>query len=53
MIDLTIEDNIAHVVLNAPKKLNSLDAAALDALAQAYTEAEQAGVRALVQAAGG
>ena len=48
MIDLTIEDNIAHVVLNAPKKLNSLDEAALDELAAAYTEAEQAGVRALV-----
>ncbi|MDO5367726.1 enoyl-CoA hydratase/isomerase family protein [Kocuria sp.] len=48
MIDLTIEDNVAHVVLNAPKKLNSLDEAALDELAQAYTEAERAGVRALV-----
>ena len=33
MIDLTIEDNVAHVVLNAPKKLNSLDEAALDELA--------------------
>ena len=48
MIDLTIEDAIARVVLDAPKKLNSLDEAALDELAAAYTEAERAGVRALV-----
>ncbi|WP_367402635.1 enoyl-CoA hydratase/isomerase family protein [Kocuria marina] len=48
MIDLTIEDEIARVVLDAPKKLNSLDEAALDELAAAYTEAERAGVRALV-----
>ena len=47
MIDLTIEDAIARVVLDAPKKLNSLDEAALDDLAAAYTEAERAGVRAL------
>ncbi|NDO77146.1 enoyl-CoA hydratase/isomerase family protein [Kocuria indica] len=48
MIDLTIEDAIARVVLDAPKKLNSLDEAALGELAAAYTEAERAGVRALV-----
>lgn len=47
MIDLTIEDAIARVVLDAPKKLNSLDETALDDLAAAYTEAERAGVRAL------
>ena len=35
MIDLTIEDAIARVVLDAPKKLNSLDEAALDDLAAA------------------
>ncbi len=45
MIDLTIEDAIARVVLDAPKKLNSLDETALDDLAAAYTEAERAGVR--------
>lgn len=45
MIDLTIEENIARVVLNAPQKLNSLDEAALEELSAAYTEAERAGVR--------
>ena len=48
MIDLTIEDEIAHVVLNAPEKMNSLDVSALRELTDAYTEAEAAGVRALL-----
>ena len=48
MIDLTIEDEIAHVVLNAPQKMNSLDESALRELTDAYTEAEAAGVRALL-----
>ncbi|RKQ34996.1 enoyl-CoA hydratase/isomerase family protein [Kocuria tytonis] len=48
MIDLTIEDDIARVVLNAPEKRNSLDLSALQELAAAYTEAENAGVRALL-----
>ena len=48
MIDLLIEDEIARVVLNAPRKMNSLDEDALRELSAAYTEAERAGVRALL-----
>ncbi len=48
MIDLTIADDVATVVLNAPAKLNSLDEQALHGLDAAYAEAEAAGVRALV-----
>lgn len=48
MIDLTIENDIAEVVLNAPERLNSLDAAGLAELGAAYDEAAAAGVRALL-----
>ncbi|KDA06571.1 crotonase [Microbacterium sp. CH12i] len=48
MIDLTIDEGVAHVVLNAPEKLNALDEAALGELSDAYAEAEASGVRALV-----
>lgn len=48
MIDLTIQDDVAHVVLNAPEKLNSLDPASIAQLEAAYASAEAAGVRALV-----
>ncbi|MCK2036071.1 enoyl-CoA hydratase/isomerase family protein [Microbacterium sp. SSW1-49] len=48
MIDLTIADDVAHITLNAPAKLNSLDEQALRDLGAAYDEAERAGVRALV-----
>lgn len=48
MIDLTITDDVAHIVLNAPDKRNALDVQALADLAAAYDEAEAAGVRALV-----
>lgn len=48
MIDLTIADDVAHVTLNAPSKLNALDAIALAELGSAYDAAEAAGVRALV-----
>ena len=48
MIDLTIADDVATVVLNAPSKLNALDETALDELDAAYDAAEEAGVRALV-----
>ena len=48
MIDLTIAEDVATVVLNAPAKLNALDEQALDELGRAYDEAEAAGVRALV-----
>lgn len=48
MIDLTIQDYCAEVVLNAPQKLNSLNEQALEELDAAYREAEEAGVRALL-----
>lgn len=48
MIDLTVADDVAHVVLNAPEKRNALDADALRSLDTAYAEAADAGVRALV-----
>ena len=48
MIDLDITDDVAEVTLNVPKKLNSLDASALAALGEAYREAADAGVCALL-----
>lgn len=48
MITLTIDDGVAEIALNAPEKLNALDADALRELRQAYADAAQAGVRALV-----
>lgn len=48
MIDLTITDGVAEVVLNNPDKLNALDEGALAALDLAYSEAAEAGVRALL-----
>lgn len=48
MIDVTVHDDIAEIVLNAPHKLNALDAQALRELDAAYADAEQSGVRALL-----
>ncbi len=48
MIELTITDNVAEVVLNAPEKMNSLNEAALADLSAAYDDAAEAGVRALL-----
>ncbi|MEJ1090880.1 enoyl-CoA hydratase/isomerase family protein [Microbacterium istanbulense] len=48
MIDLAITDDVAHITLNAPAKLNALDEQALRDLGAAYDEAERACVRALV-----
>ena len=48
MIELSVADGIAEVVLNAPKKLNAVDAEALRDLAQAYRDAERQGARALL-----
>lgn len=48
MIELTITDNVAEVVLNAPEKMNSLNEAALADLSVAYDEAAEAGARALL-----
>ena len=53
MIELTLTDNLAEVVLNAPEKLNALDEAALAELDEAYRKAEEAGVRALLLRAEG
>src|SRR5699024_1209418 len=53
MIELTITDGLAEVVLNAPEKLNALDEAALAELDEAYRKAEEAGVRALLLRAEG
>lgn len=41
MIELTIENNIATVVLNAPQKMNSLDEQALADLSDAYDKAAE------------
>lgn len=48
MIELTIDSDIAEVVLNAPAKMNALNEAALADLSAAYDEAAAAGVRALL-----
>ncbi|MGP9487414.1 enoyl-CoA hydratase/isomerase family protein [Glutamicibacter sp. 287] len=52
MIELSIDQGIARVVLNAPKKMNSLDPAALRELSEAYDRAAsgvaEGTVRALV-----
>ncbi|MDM7990135.1 enoyl-CoA hydratase/isomerase family protein [Arthrobacter sp. zg-Y877] len=48
MIELSINDGVAEVVLNAPQKLNALDRSALAELGDAYDDAAAAGVRALL-----
>lgn len=48
MIDLSVRDGIAEIVLNAPQKLNALDEQALSDLGRAYDDAADAGVRALL-----
>lgn len=48
MIDLHIEDGIAEVVLNNPKAMNSLTESDLQELSEAYTEAADRDVRALL-----
>ena len=48
MIELSIENNIAEVVLNAPGKMNALDEQAVVDLGKAYDDAAAAGVRALL-----
>jgi 2-(1,2-epoxy-1,2-dihydrophenyl)acetyl-CoA isomerase len=50
MISLSIANNIAEVVLDAPYKLNSLDEQALNDLAQAYDDAAAAASRGEVRA---
>jgi len=53
VIELSIADDVAHVVLSAPDKLNALDGAAIGELDLAYQDAERAGVRALVLSGAG
>jgi 2-(1,2-epoxy-1,2-dihydrophenyl)acetyl-CoA isomerase len=48
MIDLRIDGDVAHIVLDNPAKLNALDEAALAELDAAYAEAAASGARALV-----
>ncbi|MER2137819.1 MAG: enoyl-CoA hydratase/isomerase family protein, partial [Arthrobacter sp.] len=48
MVQLSISDGVAEIVLNAPHKLNSLDEQALADLSKAYDDAAAAGVRALL-----
>lgn len=48
MIELSTEGAVAEIAINAPGKLNALDEEAVLQLRDAYTEAAQAGVRALV-----
>ncbi|WP_077490497.1 enoyl-CoA hydratase/isomerase family protein [Sinomonas mesophila] len=50
MIDLTIAEGVAEVVLDAPAKLNALDEAALAELSQAYDDAAAAAERGDVRA---
>ncbi|MBE0009475.1 MULTISPECIES: enoyl-CoA hydratase/isomerase family protein [unclassified Arthrobacter] len=50
MIDLTYENNVAEIVLNAPAKLNSLDEAGIAELSRAYDEAAAAAVAGSVRA---
>jgi 2-(1,2-epoxy-1,2-dihydrophenyl)acetyl-CoA isomerase len=47
-VDLTIADGVAEIVLNDPGKLNALDENALAALSRAYSDAADAGVKALL-----
>lgn len=48
MIDLTVENDTAEVVLNNPKAMNALGEEDLAQLHEAYLEAEARGVRALI-----
>lgn len=50
MIDLTIENNVAEIVLNAPGKLNSLNEDALAELSAAYDDAASAAADGRVRA---
>ena len=50
MIDLTIDDGVAEVVLDAPEKLNALDLQGLAELSAAYEEAAAAARRGEVRA---
>ena len=48
MIDYSLTDSVAEIVLNDPAKLNALDEAALAELSTAFTRAEHDGARAVI-----
>ena len=48
MIDYSLADSVAEIVLNDPGKLNALDEAALAALSVAFTRAADDGARAVI-----
>ena len=48
MIDYSLVDSVAEIVLNDPGKLNALDEAALAALGGAFTRAAEEGARAVI-----
>ncbi|GAB3534802.1 enoyl-CoA hydratase-related protein [Arthrobacter tecti] len=50
MIDLTIENNVAEIVLNAPEKLNALNEDAVTELSKAYDDAASAAAEGHVRA---
>ena len=47
-VELSIADGVAEIVLNDPAKLNALDESAIAGLSFALTQAQEAGVRALL-----
>src|SRR3954453_8068258 len=48
MIDYSLADDVAEIVLNDPDKLNAVDEAALAALSAAFTRAADDGARAVI-----
>ena len=48
MIRMTVHDDVADVVLDAPERRNAIDEAGLGELSDALTRAEEAGARALL-----
>ncbi|AMB57932.1 enoyl-CoA hydratase/isomerase family protein [Microterricola viridarii] len=47
-VELTIAEGVAEILLNEPGKLNALDEQAIADLSDAYTQAAEAGVRAVL-----